>query len=770
MPSALSLTSWISLSWLLLGVGSTQASQEALLSEQHQSQAGLIESQQRPTPQSPETSVQSRLSSHLTKDDSKSARSERPVVRLDSDAIRPERLYSAGRRAEPRLWTLLNQGDYVKLDAEVRRLRREDPAWKPPAELLRWLRHHLETTTQPQTAPDLSASQRRALRYERDMAAAARLQNQGQSAQALTRLKRWEKRIRLTRDAGRLELLAWVRLDVGEVEQALADFRRSSAWRPSAEAARGELLALQQLGHQDELLAIAAPRVERWPSVRDTAIEVLRAAGANQYESGEYDDADRLLQAALALDASDRSTQRLMAWNDLERAHWQEAAARFMTLYHAQPDEDSARGLTLSLERSGARTELDTLAKNDSGPLNRLWRQERAREDYAAKRFVTAWRQDPESFSELAGIDSHSLLTGAGLVWRSGESGMARLQGRRLPILVQEHRAGAVSLQARIERVDLDTGSLSPGRLVGSPTQGSTTAYPFKPTTALSNGLIPELRIGYEGQLDWQVVLSQTPTQGERAARAHGALTLAHTGRDGAWSMMLEQRPIRESLLSYTGLRDPYTGETWGQVQRRGVGLQGWRPLTSGWTIAGQWHIHAYDGHDVASNHGFSTRASLGYDLDHPDFDYINLGPFIDYRHFDRNLSHFTHGHGGYYSPRNDMGLGLALNLQTKEGHPWLLKGGVYAGWRRQEQDTSPWFPLAPDGREYPAQNDSGLAAGFVLAGAWRLSPHWQLSGSAFIDRTPDFEQGGAMLLLRYQFEPRHVLVSDDLRASALLD
>ena len=116
------------------------------------------------------------------------------------------------------------------------------------------------------------------------------------------------------------------------------------------------------------------------------------------------------------------------------------------------------------------------------------------------------------------------------------------------------------------------------------------------------------------------------------------------------------------------------------------------------------------------------------------------------------------------------MGLGLALNLQTKEGHPWLLKGGVYAGWRRQEQDTSPWFPLAPDGREYPAQNDSGLAAGFVLAGAWRLSPHWQLSGSAFIDRTPDFEQGGAMLLLRYQFEPRHVLVSDDLRASALLD
>ncbi|QIK36902.1 hypothetical protein GWK36_01555 [Caldichromatium japonicum] len=39
---------------------------------------------------------------------------------------------------------------------------------------------------------------------------------------------------------------------------------------------------------------------------------------------------------------------------------------------------------------------------------------------------------------------------------------------------------------------------------------------------------------------------------------------MPHTG-----SWRLEQRPVRESVLSYTGLCDLYTGKTWGQVSKR---------------------------------------------------------------------------------------------------------------------------------------------------------------------------------------------------------
>ncbi|MTW20283.1 cellulose synthase subunit BcsC-related outer membrane protein [Allochromatium palmeri] len=780
MPNAVSPIRLIPLGGLLLGIASVQAAQETLLEDQRQTQGEIIESQKRPAQVVPETSVQRTTSSPQLIDAPEPSDSDSPpIVWPAAERLPQERFYSAGRRAEPYLWALLNEARYAELNREIERLRREDPVWEPPTDLLHWLRHHLQLAARPQPSqrtaapvskPALTPRQRRTLAYERDVAAAARLQRQGRSESALERLAPWEARIQKTRDVDRLMLLAWIRLGAGQVEQALADFRRSSTWRPNAEAARGELLALGQLGRDDELIAIAAPLVARWPSLRQTAMDVLRATAADRHEQGDYETTGRLLDVALALDATDRATQQLMAWNDFKREHWREAASRFQSLYREQRDENNARGLTLSLGRLGAQSELADLAKQDDGPLNRLWRQGRAREDYDTKRFVNAWHQAPESFTDLTGIDSHSLLTGMSLSWRSGESGMARLRDWRLPILIQEYRHGAVSVQARIERVNLDAGTLAPGRLVGSPTADLAAPYPFAPTTTLDNGLRPEIQIGREDRLSWTAVLGLTPTQGELPPSPNGSLTLSQAGRGGSWSAKLEQSPVRESLLSYTGLRDPYTGDTWGQVHRRGVSLQGWRILTPTWVIAGSLQAHAYTGHEVANNHGFASRVSLGYDLAQPGFDYINLGPFIDYRHFDRNLSHFTYGHGGYYSPQRDIGVGLSLNFQTEEARPWLLRGTLHTGWRRQEQDSSPWFPLSPDGRYYPSQDNSGLAAGFVLEGAWRLSPHWQLSGSAFIDHSPDFEQGGIMLLLRYQFEPRRALFSDDLRASVSFD
>ncbi|QIK36900.1 hypothetical protein GWK36_01545 [Caldichromatium japonicum] len=48
------------------------------------------------------------------------------------------------------------------------------------------------------------------------------------------------------------------------------------------------------------------------------------------------------------------------------------------------------------------------------------------------------------------------------------------------------------------------------------------------------------------------------------------------------------------------------------------------------------------------------------------------------------------------------------------------------------------------------------------------LSPHWQLSASALFDHSPSFDQGAAMLFVRYQFEPRRALFSEDLKLGAM--
>ncbi len=744
-----------------------QVEQGIILEESHQPQTGLIEQSQNPPAASPEPEAVA----------SEPMGAETIPSPPGSESIPPEQIYSAGRWAEPRLWEMLNQGQYQRLDAEIKRLRQEDPHWNPPEELIYWLNHHLKLLAQPQpsavqtTAPKAkrlsSPADRQRLAYEQAATAADRLHRRGQSAQALGQLEPWVKRIQQTRDAGRLELLAWVRLAVGQNEQALADFQQVLAWQPGIEAVRGELIALQHLERAEELLALAPKRAQRWPALKPTALSALRSLATQRHDSGDYQAAQRLLETAVQLDPHDLDTRRFLAWNNLKAGQTRLAADRFQMLYRETGDEESARGLILSLRALSAESELAAQAQADSGQLGRLWRQEQSRTAYSAGQLAKAWQLDPESFPELAGLTSPSLLGGGRMRWRSGDSGTSRLRELSLPFLAYEHRAGPLSLGMRITRIELDAGKSKAGEPLGSD-PGDATPYRLAPTTRLSDGLRPSLSLSYTDRLEWGLLLDTTPSSGERSPRLDGALSLSQFRPDGAWSVHLEQRPVRESILSYTGLRDPYSGKTWGQVSKRGISAQGWQSLTPRLSLTAAFQFHDYQGASVADNRGGSGRLGLSYGFKAPGFHYLNLGPFIDYRRFADNLSHFTLGHGGYYSPQYDLGLGLSLDFQTQAGRSWLLKGALYAAWRDQEQDPAPWFPLADDGRRYAGAAQSGLASGLALQGAWLLAPHWQLSASALFDHSPSFEQGAAWLILRYQFEPRRALFSEDLQTRSL--
>ncbi|QIK36904.1 hypothetical protein GWK36_01575 [Caldichromatium japonicum] len=339
-----------------------QAEQGTLVEEQRQSHPGLIEHEQLPSPVLPEPSP---------------PQTETPGELLTAppatpETIPPERIYSPGRRAEPRLWEMLNQGQYQALDAEIKRLRVEDPNWTPPDELIHWLNHHLGLFAQPQQTPQAasppvkrapSPAERQRLAYEQAATDADRLHRRGQSEAALRRLAPWVERIYQTRDAERLELLAWIRLALGQSEQALADFRQALAWRPGIEAVRGELLALQSLGRDAELLVLAPERIKRWPNLKQTALDALRGLAAKRHESGDYETAQRLLATAVQLGADDLDTHRLAAWNLYNLGQFRLAADRFQTLYRATKDEDSAQGLILSLRALNAAPEIAAQAQ-----------------------------------------------------------------------------------------------------------------------------------------------------------------------------------------------------------------------------------------------------------------------------------------------------------------------------------------------------------------------------------------------------------------------
>lgn len=761
--------------WLLIAPAAF-AAQDGLLEADKQGQRSVIEQRTAPSPAT--TITRPMPGSPASKTPPEAGKALEPPQ--PPAAVPPERIYSAGRRAEPRLWEMLNGGRYIELDREIQRLRTEDPNWQPPAELTRWLRHHLAPRKTPSPAARSVVKSRPPVaksppapaptaRYGAAATLAARLDRAGRHEAALQRLEPWASWITQHRDAGALELLAWLRFKAGQYPAALADFRRVLAWRFAPSAAQGELLALERLQRYDELIAAARRHAARRPELAEASANALRTAAAQKHRNGAYPEAGQLLAEAAQLTSPDRGARLLAAWNEFQLRRWRSAADRFAALYRETPDEDSAQGLYLSLRELGATAELAALA-GEPGPLQTRWAQERAEAHYSAKRFLSAYAVSRDRFPALSNIDGDSIGGGLAGRWRSGESGTSRLREWSLPAADYEYRDGTFDGRLTINRMVLDSGALAPRQAVGTAPDMPPAAYPFAPTTELSDGWSGELTLRREGEWTPHLLLGITPSGGELSPSLYGAAGLTRTAADYRWDLTAHALPVRESLLSYTGIRDPYLGDAWGQVFRQGVELQGWRVVAPRWTVAGVARADIYRGEDVADNHSVYFGLGLGRDLGVAGFDYFAVGPTLDYAHFDKNLNHFTRGNGGYYSPQRDLGLALALNFQSAEGQEWLVRGRARLGVRHQYEAAGPWLPLAPDGRFFASTKRTGFGGGGELQSVWRLAPHWQLGAAITYDRSPTFEQGSGYLFLRYLFEPRPAVFGNDLRGTSSSD
>jgi hypothetical protein len=79
------------------------------------------------------------------------------------------------------------------------------------------------------------------------------------------------------------------------------------------------------------------------------------------------------------------------------------------------------------------------------------------------------------------------------------------------------------------------------------------------------------LSVGYDSKLV-QADVGTTPVgMGQTQVQFHAGVTpgLGNGVQAQAW---VERRPVTDSVISYSGTRDPVTGQTWGQVMRLGAG------------------------------------------------------------------------------------------------------------------------------------------------------------------------------------------------------
>ncbi|WP_277624193.1 cellulose synthase subunit BcsC-related outer membrane protein [Undibacterium sp. TS12] len=240
---------------------------------------------------------------------------------------------------------------------------------------------------------------------------------------------------------------------------------------------------------------------------------------------------------------------------------------------------------------------------------------------------------------------------------------------------------------------------------------------------------------------------------------------------DGAGlGVEIARRSVTDSYLSYAGAKDSLYGLTWGGVTKTGGKLDTSYDGEDGGVYASLGY-YSLTGKNVAKN----TMAEFGagaywraYKTN--DFSFttgLGLTSFF----YNKNLRYFSYGHGGYFSPKSYVAVGLPLDIAGRKGK-FAYQLGASLGVQHFREVAAAYYPNSPlDQAEleqfaaanptiniqtsYPGQSKTAFA--FKLGGAaeYQLTPHLFLGGKLSADNSGDFNDTTAAIYLRYSFEPR---------------
>jgi tetratricopeptide (TPR) repeat protein len=216
-----------------------------------------------------------------------------------------------------------------------------------------------------------------------------------------------------------------------------------------------------------------------------------------------------------------------------------------------------------------------------------------------------------------------------------------------------------------------------------------------------------------------------TPTAFE-VSNVLGALRFRTVTDTASWSYGLDRKAVEDSLLSYAGTRDPVGGQSWGGVVRNRAYFGG-RLGDDGFQLYGLVAGAELDGHRVDSNTewradaGFLQRAASGTGW------VAKFGGAVGAAGFSANRSHFTLGHGGYFSPNRFLTAGPIFELQARRAdRSFFVEGSVE--WQEVRESASDYFPEDPalqaasgDPR-YPGDSRDGLGLRLAATVEWRVT------------------------------------------------
>lgn len=358
-----------------------------------------------------------------------------------------------------------------------------------------------------------------------------------------------------------------------------------------------------------------------------------------------------------------------------------------------------------------------------------------------------------QAMTGIEAMSSPKIEAGLDIQRKSATSGMSTYNATEIPLLARFPVGYEAHGTVQVDKVNVDAGSLAladaakfgKGQAIGQPlaqqASGTSVALGYEQDSVKAD-------IGIAGQ-------------GFLVSNVVGGIR--HGGEFGhlSYSLNLSRRPYTGSLISYAGTRDPATGAVWGGVTNTGLTLYMSTTLES-FNAAAMASYGLLRGTNVLNNDRLFLRAAVDKDIYTGDDMVLNAGLGVNYTSFSKNESFYTFGHGGYWSPRSSVSLGLPVELS---GRSDLLSYQIRASvsYARTTEDSALYYPTdsalqaaaAGIGQAvYQGSTGSGFGYGLRAATEYRATPNFALGGRFNMDRSAYYAPNSLLFYLRYMFTP----------------
>ncbi|MDH6169022.1 tetratricopeptide (TPR) repeat protein [Variovorax boronicumulans] len=389
----------------------------------------------------------------------------------------------------------------------------------------------------------------------------------------------------------------------------------------------------------------------------------------------------------------------------------------------------------------------------------------------------TAAPTDPVA-AELRELQAQrSISLTAGTVYRNsaGEAGLSQLSDFQIPIEAR-FPVGEGKIVVGVTPTVLDAGTPSADYPTGSRFGGgpgaAITGLQNSTSAGQQNASGVGLSVGYEGK-NFGASIGTTPL-GFPETNVIGNVSYAGSFGD-SWNAKVDvsRRAVTDSLLSFAGAKDQRTNERWGGVVATGVrGDLGYDDGTYG--VYGYAALHGITGKNVASNSRFETGGGAYLHLISSPSSKLTLGMNLGLMGYDKNLSYYTFGQGGYFSPQSFVSVAFPVDWSGRSDRlSWRLNASL--GVQSFTQKESPYFPTdsgrardagsaaayaaslglssAPFTGMYPQTSKTGLAYNLAAILEYQLAPKMFLGGSIGLNNAQNYRQLTGGLYLRYVFD-----------------